>query len=220
MIRDDEMYNSNVGVFYDAPSVKDEDYYSFLLLKHMFGNYRIDQHAEHLNDGEKQYNALHALLWELPDVTRADCHYFSYSDAGLFGNYFFGNEIFTRQMNFSGVHIPTIYAHYVSDVEIHRGRSKLWNQLLKLESPSSVNKVIGKQLLSVGRRVQRSGIAKRVAHIDDYHIKGVANKWFYDAEPIFTNWGPIEHVSVMGSYRYFKVNTMSSVTNAHVSLAA
>lgn len=31
-IRDDEMVNSNVGVFYDAPSIKDPDYYSFLLL--------------------------------------------------------------------------------------------------------------------------------------------------------------------------------------------
>ena len=42
MIRDDEMYNSNVGIFYDAPSVKDEDYYAFYLLKNMFGSYRID----------------------------------------------------------------------------------------------------------------------------------------------------------------------------------
>jgi hypothetical protein len=53
MIRDDEMYNSNVGVFYDAPSIKDDDYYSFLLFKHMFGKFRIDQHAEHLNDCHK-----------------------------------------------------------------------------------------------------------------------------------------------------------------------
>ena len=30
-VRDDEMYNANVAVFYDAPSVNDEDYYSFRL---------------------------------------------------------------------------------------------------------------------------------------------------------------------------------------------
>jgi len=96
MIRDDEMYNSNVGVFYDAPSAKDEDFYSFLLLKNMFGSYRIDQNAEHLNDVHKQYNSMHAMVGNLPDVTRANSHYFAYSDAGLFGNYFFGNEIFTR----------------------------------------------------------------------------------------------------------------------------
>ena len=32
MVRDDEMTNSNVGIFYDAPSWMDEDYYGFLLL--------------------------------------------------------------------------------------------------------------------------------------------------------------------------------------------
>jgi len=69
-IRDDEMVNSNVAVFYDAPSIKDPDYYSFLLLKSMFGEYRIDKNAEHLNDVKKQYNSLHALLGDLPDVTR------------------------------------------------------------------------------------------------------------------------------------------------------
>lgn len=64
------MVNSNVAVFYDAPSIKDPDYYSFLLLKSMFGEYRIDKNAEHLNDVKKQYNSLHALLGDLPDVTR------------------------------------------------------------------------------------------------------------------------------------------------------
>jgi processing peptidase subunit beta len=52
-IRDDEMINSNVGIFYDAPGVKDEDYYSFLLLKHLFGSYKIDENAGHLNDVHK-----------------------------------------------------------------------------------------------------------------------------------------------------------------------
>ena len=37
-VRDDEMYNSNVAVFYDAPSVNDEDYYAFRLLKNIFGS--------------------------------------------------------------------------------------------------------------------------------------------------------------------------------------
>ena len=73
MIRDDEMYNSSVGVFYDAPHWKHPDFYSFLLLQRMFGSYQIDKHAEHLNDCEKQYNAMHTLLGNLVDVTRAEC---------------------------------------------------------------------------------------------------------------------------------------------------
>jgi len=50
MIRDDEMVNSSVGVFYDAPSWKDPDFYSFLLLQRIFGNYAIDQNAGNIND--------------------------------------------------------------------------------------------------------------------------------------------------------------------------
>ena len=62
----------------------------------MFGSYRIDQHGEHLNDVHKQYSSMHSLLGDLVDVTRSDCFYLPYSDCGLFGNYFFGNEVFTR----------------------------------------------------------------------------------------------------------------------------
>ena len=218
MMRDDEMINSNVGIFYDAPSVKDEDYYSFLLLKHMFGSYRIDQHAEHLNDVQKQYNSMHVLLGNLVDVTRADSHYFAGSDYGIFGNYFFGNEVFTRQMNYCGVCLPTIYSHYLNDVEVIRGRNHLYNEMLNQETPAGLNAEIGKNILQLGRRLPRSEIAKRVSHIDNYHIKQLCNQWFYDAEPCFTNWGPIETVSHVGSYKYFKLNTMSTVTNAHHTL--
>jgi processing peptidase subunit beta len=218
MLRDDEMLNANVGVFYDAPSRKHEDYYSFLLLKHMFGSYRIDKNAEHLNDVHKQYNSMHSLIGNLPDVTRADSFYFAYSDAGLFGNYFFGNEVFVRQMNYCGVCLPTIYSHYLNDVEVIRGRNHLYNSLLTSETLDSVNREIGREILQLGRRVGRSEVAKRVANIDNYHIKQLCNQWFYDAEPSFTNWGPIDQVSAIGSYKYFKVNTMATVTNAHHSL--
>lgn len=217
-IRDDEMVNSNVGVFYDAPSIKDQDYYAFLLLQHMFGEYRIDKHATHLNDVKKQYNSMHALLGDLPDVTKADSLYYAYSDSGIFGNYFFGNEVFTRQMNYCGVCLPTIYSHFMNDVEVYRGRNNLYNKLLNREAPSEINKEVGQQILALGRRVPRSEIAKRVAHLDAYHMKHLCNQWFYDAEPSFTNWGPIESVSQVGSYKYFKINTLATVSNAHHSL--
>lgn len=52
-VRDDEMINSNVVVYYDAPAINDPDYYGFMLLKNVFGQYRIDQHAGHLNSTAK-----------------------------------------------------------------------------------------------------------------------------------------------------------------------
>lgn len=74
------------------------------------------------------------------------------------------------------------------------------------------------QMLYLNRRVPKSEIAKRVSHIDAYHLKHLANEWFYDAEPSFTNWGPIESVSQIGSYKYFKIHTLATVSNAHHAL--
>merc|ERR1711990_1416555 len=142
----------------------------------MFGSYRIDKHAEHLNDTKKQYNSMHSLLGDLVDVTMGECLMHTYSDSGLFGNYFF-----TRQMNYCGVCLPTIYSHYLNDVEVIRGRNHLYNSLLRQESPASINREIGKQILSVGRRVPRSEVAARVANIDNYHLKNMAIQWFYDS---------------------------------------
>lgn len=121
-------------------------------------------------------------------------------------------------MNYCGVCLPTIYSHFLNDVEVVRGRNNLYNKLMNTESPAQITKDIGYQILNLGRRLPRSEIAKRVAHLDNYHLKHLCNTWFYDAEPSFTNWGPIESVSQVGSYKYFKINTMSTIYNTHHSL--
>lgn len=159
MMRDDEMYNANVGVFFDAPGRKDPDYYAFLLMQHMIGTYRIDKNAEHCNNVLKQYNGMHVMLGDLVDVTLADCEYKAYSDCGIWGNYLFGNEVFTRNMNFTGVHYPCNWADFVNEVEIVRGRNALWNSLMRTETNVGLNQDIGEQILSVGRRVTRSEVA-------------------------------------------------------------
>ena len=138
MIRDDEMMNSSIGVFFDAPSWKDEDFYSFLLLQRMMGSYEINQHSSHLNDVGKQYNAMHSLLGDLVDVTRAECLYSPYSDCGIFGNWFFGNEIFTRQMNWCGAAVPSHYGEYVTEAEVVRARNVLWTELMSIQSATDV----------------------------------------------------------------------------------
>lgn len=132
MIRDDEMINSNVGVFYDAPSWHDKDYYGFLLLQRIFGSYSVEKHTEHLNDCLKQYNSLHAMLGDLPDVTKHECIYSPYKDCGIFGHYLFGNEVFTRQMNYCGLAMNTIYGHYMNEVEVYRARNKLYHELMAI----------------------------------------------------------------------------------------
>jgi processing peptidase subunit beta len=79
------------------------------------------------------------MVGDLVDVTMADSEYYAYSDSGIFGNYFFGNEVFTRQMNYCGVCLPTTYAHFMNDVEVVRGRNAMYNQLMKIQSNTKAN---------------------------------------------------------------------------------
>lgn len=41
-------------------------------------------------------------------------------------------------MNYCGVCLPTIYGHYLNDVEVFRGKNKLYNELMAIESATDV----------------------------------------------------------------------------------
>ncbi len=116
-MRDDELYNAGVGVFFDAPSWYHEDYYAFLLLERIFGDYQIDKHGSaHVNNAKKQYRLSELWLSQLPDVTKAQSIYSPYRDCGLFGNYFYGNEVHVRHMTYTGLALPPYYGYYVYNI--------------------------------------------------------------------------------------------------------
>jgi processing peptidase subunit beta len=64
-IRDEEMMNSNAGVFYNAPGWRHPDFYAFLVLQRIFGNYSQEKNTEHLLDvNPHHYSTMHKLLVE------------------------------------------------------------------------------------------------------------------------------------------------------------
>ena len=114
-MRDDELYNSSIGVFFDAPSWSHEDYYAFMLLERILGNYQCDVNGlANLNDVTKQYSTLEGWCGSLPDVQRANGIYSPYKDSGIFGTFIHGNEVWTRQMAYAGLYIPSSFGLYVS----------------------------------------------------------------------------------------------------------
>jgi processing peptidase subunit beta len=115
-MRDDELYNAGVGVFYDAPSWFHEDYYACLLLERIIGTYNFERNGQsHLNDPFKQYSTFESYMGNMPDVTKGLSIYSPYRDCGLFGTYMYGNEVFSRYMAYAGIYIP---AHYGLNVII------------------------------------------------------------------------------------------------------
>ena len=185
MIRDDEMENSCVGIFYNAPSWMHGDYWSFLLLERLFGTYTAEQNMDQLNDVSKQYNSVHSFLGKYPDITKQQAIYSPYLDCGLFGNYFIGNEAYVKQMNYCGLHFPTKFADYIDESEIERAKQKLYCDLALIESTADVMQSIGQQVLYWNRRVPRSEIATRIANIGKEELEKVCYNWFFDAVSTF-----------------------------------
>jgi len=120
-MRDDEMHNLNVGVFFQAPSWTDPDFYSMQFFQRILGEYQADKYTgQHLNTSDRQYSLMHKELGNLPDVTLHKCHYLPYSDTGLFGNYFYGNEVFGNQMLFLSQMIVSEYASTVTKLVFYK----------------------------------------------------------------------------------------------------
>jgi processing peptidase subunit beta len=94
-MRDDELANLSVGVFFDAPTWDHPDALAVFFYKFILGSYRADKYTgAHLNNSQRQYNQLHASLGECPDIQAQTPHYLAYDDTALFGNFLIGNEVF------------------------------------------------------------------------------------------------------------------------------
>lgn len=53
-MRDDELANVNIGVFFNAPSYNDADFHPLRLVKRIVGDYRADKYTgAHLNSADR-----------------------------------------------------------------------------------------------------------------------------------------------------------------------
>lgn len=129
--RDDEFLNTAFSVAFEAPSWQDPDFFAINFFKRIIGEWRCDKYTgEHLNSAHLQYNSFHTYLGNFPDLILHKPFYFAYSDTGLFGNFIYGNEIFTAEMSTITQNKMSTYAQYVNQSEVFRARNKYWNDLL------------------------------------------------------------------------------------------
>jgi len=133
--RDDEMLNTAFAVAFEAPSWNDSDYFAMQYFKRIIGEYRCDKFTgEHLNSAHLQYNSFHTYLGNYPDMILHQPFYFAYSDTGLFGNFIYGNEMYTPEMAVVTQNQMSIYAQYINQSEVFRARNKYFNDLLENNS--------------------------------------------------------------------------------------
>lgn len=217
-MRDDEMSNVNIGVFLNAPTWKDPEFFAMKIIQALLGEYQASKHTgAHLNSAKRQYSTLHEYLGSYPDVTLHKCLYFPYEDTALFGNYLYGNEIFGYQMLYVTQSVLTEYASHINHAEFFRARSAVYNALLTKNNTIDIASIFGNQLMYLNRRVPRSEVATRISHMTPAYISNVITNWFWDRDLSAVAWGPIHNLIQFSHYnRPLKRSTLGWYGTSHL----
>lgn len=201
-IRDDSKLKTNVGVFFDAPCWKHEDYFPFILLERMFGMYASNTNiANVIQDSHQVYNSMHSAIRKLP-ITKAQAVYSPYRAGGIIGNYLCGEFHGTRDMLKAALTVPSIYSDYLDQLEVYRTKNKFYFDLMQIECPEDMMMLYSQQLMNIGRIITKPELAKRVAAVTKTHLQNVCKEWFYDEEPVIVAWGP--HADEIGTYETYR----------------
>jgi predicted Zn-dependent peptidase len=175
--RDEKATTSSLCVFNPAPSWADPEYWAFLLLQRIMGDYSTSKKMK-IDDPELQYNHLHKRLDQAQGISKHECLYIPYKDVGLFGHYISCQHESTGQIAKQLVENFQDYIEDLNEFEISRGKNKVYTELLGIELGSDIVQTIGSQLIYMGRIIPRSEIAKRISQMDIEYLKFVFKKWF------------------------------------------
>lgn len=161
---------------FSAPSWNNPDFFAMEFFTKLIGEYQVDKYTgAHLNTSHLQYNAFHNILGSFPDIIMHKPFYIPYSDAGIFGNFLFGNEVHNREMLLVSQNHMSCYAHQINTVEIFRARNTYWNDLLEQNDPQQVSSKNASQVAYLDRIIPRTESATRISNMDSAYMTKVAS---------------------------------------------
>ena len=81
-----------MGIFWEVPGWRDEDFFPFLLLQKVLGNFNQTTYQETMHDVQIQNNTAFEFMRLIPDLVRYDGQFCPFSDVGIFGHFFQGDS--------------------------------------------------------------------------------------------------------------------------------
>ena len=188
VIKNSDMDRVCAGVFFKAPSRTHEDYYAFMLLKHVLSGFRGERDFVPGLPGVQSSN-IQKWLGDIEDVVSHRTVWMPYRDTGLFGHITACWDL--------GIHLAPIAAikscvqagGQISEIEFSRAKNQLYREILT-QSTADCCAEIGLEALYLHRRVPRSEIAHRVEMMDTSAVAKIAKKWFWNSELVVVFYGP------------------------------
>ena len=79
---------------------------------------------------------MHTALAKIPELIRSDTLYSPYSDCGIFGFTFQGQQDYIKAMNAVGTLVPGVLSQDIEDYELERAKNTIFNEILNIQGCS------------------------------------------------------------------------------------
>jgi len=188
LVRDDTMELAHVAIAVEGVSWSHPDYFTFLIIQTIVGNWdRSIGGGKNLSSRLCEIVATEKLVHSITSFNTC------YSNTGLFGAYLVTDEEHLEDAIWEVFRDWVRIGRSVSKVEVERAKTKLKASILmQNDGTTHAAEDIGRQILTLGRRLSPVEIFLRIDAITANDVMRVAREHCEDVEPVVAAIGPLE----------------------------
>jgi len=187
-LRNESLPTVHAAVAMETIPWSSPDYFVFMLLQAMVGSWdRSLGGGKNLSSRACERIATEELAHSMMSFNTC------YHTTGLFGLYIVGEQSKMETAIKAVMDEWVRIALRATEMDVERAKSKLKSSfLMQLDGTSAIAEDIGRQMLTLGRRLSPAEIFFRIEAIDMDVVKSVATKYFIDRDPAVAALGPVD----------------------------
>lgn len=195
-VRDDTLHEVTAAVAFKGASWSNPDYFTFLLIQNLIGSW------------DKSMGGGNSLNSRLSEITSNEALAHSYSafntsyhSTGLFGVSFVAPYDRVEEFSFE-VMKEFALLRSLSPAELERAKNRVKSAyLMQLDGSSALSEDVGRQLITLGRRLTPVEAFLRIDAITIDDVQRVAWDSFRDVDPVVSAIGPLKYFPDYNTWR-------------------
>jgi len=190
LIRQDDMPDAHVAFGFEGVGWSHPDYFTFLVIQAIIGNW-----DRNVGGSANLISHMAEILSERDLASSFMSFTTPYHTTGLFGIYAVTNNNKIEDCSRAIFTELSRLGLYVTPGEVERSKNKLKSSfLMQLDGTTAIAEDIGRQLLTIDRRMNLAEIFLRINDITADDVKRVVYKYCYNVDPSVSAIGQIENL--------------------------